>query len=118
MDVKATSRYMRLSPGKARDVARTLRGMPVEEALKITRFNRMKAAEYIGKTLKSAISNAQVNDKISVDKLYVKSVRIDEGPSLSRYWARARGGASPVSRRTSHISVVLTDEKVAKKKGK
>ncbi len=109
MDVTATTRFVRISPSKARDLARLLRGLPVAEALKITDFSPRKAAPLIGKTLKSAIANAENNAELSVDELTVKEAVVNEGPRMRRYWARARGGVSPVKKRMSHIRIVLTD---------
>lgn len=109
MEVKAVTKYVRISPSKARDLVRELRGRLVADALKITDFSPRKAAFLIGKTLKSAVANAENNAKIAVDRLRVKEAVIEEGPSLRRFWPRARGGASPIRKRTSHIRVVLTD---------
>ena len=113
MDVTATAKFVRMSPSKARDLARELQGLPVAEALKITQFSARKAAPLIGKTLKSAIANAENNAELSVDDLTVKEAVINEGPRMRRFWARARGGVSPVRKRMSHIRIVLTDGKVA-----
>jgi large subunit ribosomal protein L22 len=109
MDVKATARFVRLSPFKARDLIRRLKGQPVAEALKVTEFSSRKAAVLIGKTLKSALANAEKNAKLDVDDLTVKEAVIDEGPRLKRHWQRARGMASPILKRTCHIRIVLTD---------
>ena len=111
MDVVATTKYVRLSPAKARDLAAIVQGLPVAEALKMTQFSPRKAAFYIGKTLKSAIANAENNAKLAVDELRVKETVINDGPRLRRYWPRARGSASPIMKRTCHIRVVLTDGK-------
>jgi len=109
MDVKATAKYVRLSPSKARDLVGKMRGLPVADALRVVDFNERKGALHIGKVLRSAIANAEHNAKLSVADLQVKEAVIDEGPRLRRYWARARGGASPIQRKTCHISIVLTD---------
>lgn len=111
MDVTATAKYVRSSPSKARDLARRMLGLPVGEALKITEFSDRKAAFLIGKTLKSAIANAENNAKLSVDELRVKEAVIGDGPSLKRYRARARGRAGRILKRTCHIRIVLTDGK-------
>lgn len=109
MDVSATAKYVRLSPSKARDLAGKMRGLPVAEALRVVDFNERKGALHIGKVLRSAIANAENNAKLEVGDLLVKEALVDEGPRLRRYWARARGSASPIRRRTCHISIVLTD---------
>ncbi len=109
MEVDAITKFTKLSPQKARPLARKLRGLPVSEALKMMQFSKQKAATLIGKTLKSAVANAQHNDDLEVDQLKVKEVIINQGPTYGRFWPRARGAASPILRKTSHIHVVLTD---------
>lgn len=111
MDIVATSRFVRLSASKAREIASAVQGLPVGDALKIVDFSHKKAAHLIGKTLKSAIANAENNAKLAVDDLVVKQAVVDEGPRMKRFWPRARGSASPIKRRMSHIKVVLTDGK-------
>ena len=111
MDVEATSKYLRLSPSKARDLVRKVAGQPVGEALQIAKFSPRKAAAMLGKTLKSAIANAENNANLSVDELRVKEAVVMEGPRSRRFWPRARGGVSPVIKRTCHIRIVLTDGK-------
>jgi len=115
MDVVAISKFVRLSPPKARDLARAIQGRSVPEALKITQFSERKAAFQLGKTLKAAIANAENNAKLSVDALYVREAVVNSGPVLKRYWPRARGMVSPVLKRTSHIKITLTDEKLPRK---
>lgn len=110
MEIRATYKYARISALKARDVAREVTGMPVSDALDVIRFTPKKAAFLIGKTLRSAIANAEANHDISADSLVVKSATVNEGPALKRWSAAARGGASPIRKRTSHIYIVLTDE--------
>ncbi|MDA0577002.1 MAG: 50S ribosomal protein L22 [Verrucomicrobia bacterium] len=109
MEVRARSRFQRLSASKARPLARRLRGLPVAEALALTQFSKMKAAQYLGKALKSAIANAQNNADLSVDALRVKDAIINEGPRMKRHWPRARGSASPIHKRMCHLEIVLTD---------
>lgn len=111
MEVTATAKYVRISPSKARDLARELKGLRVADALRITEFNSRKAAFYIGKTLKSAIANAENNADVSAEDLFVKGALIDEGPTMKRFWPRARGMVSPIRKRMSHITVVLSTEK-------
>ncbi|MCU0857343.1 MAG: 50S ribosomal protein L22 [Pontiellaceae bacterium] len=100
-----------MSPIKARYMAAEIRGLPVAEALRITGFNAMKAAAEIGKTLKSAVANAKSNEGVSASDLFVKDAYVDGGPALRRSRPRARGSASPIRKRTSHITVILTDRK-------
>jgi large subunit ribosomal protein L22 len=104
-----------MSCSKARDIARAIQGRPVAEALRITEFNERKAAFQIGKTLKSAIANAENNANLSVDDLIVRLAVIEPGPHMKRYWPRARGSASPILKKTSHVRIVLTDGKPAGK---
>lgn len=111
MEVSATTKYVRMSPIKARDLAAEIRGLPVADALRITGFNARKAALQIGKTLQSAIANAEANEEVSADALYVKDAYVDGGPVLKRFRPRARGSASGIRKRTAHITVVLTDRK-------
>jgi len=111
MDVTATAKYVRISPTKVRDLARRMRGLPVASALQVVDFSERKGARYLGKTLKSAIANAENNAKLDVDELLVKEAVVDEGPRLRRQWPRARGMASPIMKRMCHIRVVLTDGK-------
>ena len=109
MDVRAISRFVRLSPQKARDLVRRMRGMGVTDAIRVAEFSNRKAARLIGKTLKSALANAKKNAKLDVAELTVKQAVIEEGPRIRRYWSRARGGVSPIRRRTCHISIILTN---------
>lgn len=115
MDVKAVTKYVRISPTKARDLAKEIQGKSVQEALNITSFNERKAAFHIGKTLKSAIANAENNAELSAEDLWVREAVIEEGPALKRFWPRARGMVSPIKKRTSHIKITLTDEKGSRK---
>lgn len=100
-----------MSPLKARDLAAAIRGLSVAEALRITEFNARKAAAEIGKTLKSATANAVNNEGASADQLFVKDAYVDGGPVLKRFRPRARGSASSIRKRTTHVTVVLTDRK-------
>lgn len=109
MEVVAKAKFQRMSPSKARPLARQLAGLPVNEALALTQFSKLKAGTYIGKTLKSAIANAQNNADLSVDSLRVKEAIVDEGPRLRRFWPRARGSAGRVRKRLCHVKIVLTD---------
>jgi large subunit ribosomal protein L22 len=111
MEVAARTKFIRLSPSKVRDLARRMQGLPVGEALKIVDLSERKGALHLGKTLKSAIANAENNAGLNVDDLRVKEACVDEGPRMRRFWARARGSASPIKKRFCHIRVVLTDGK-------
>ena len=111
MDIQAITRFVRLTPSKARDLARAMRGKSVPAALAVVEFSDRKAAFQLRKTLKSAIANAENNAKLSAEKLVVKDAVVDNGPSLKRFWPRSRGMVSPILRRTSHVRIVLTDGK-------
>lgn len=110
MEVRSTYRYARISPFKAREVTREIQGLPVAAALDLLAFTPKKAAFLINKTLKSAIANAENNANLKPDGLVVKEAVVGEGPTFKRIMARARGSASRILKRTSHIRIVLTDE--------
>ena len=111
MQVSATLRHVRLSPQKARLVADQLRGLPVERAIELLAFSRPKAASTLKKVLESAIANAEHNEGADVDELHVGAVHVDQGPTFRRYRARARGRAGRITKRTSHVTVTVTDER-------
>jgi large subunit ribosomal protein L22 len=110
MEVRSTYRYARISPFKAREVTREIQGLPVSAALDLLTFTPKKAAFLITKTLKSAIANAENNANLKPDGLVVKEAIVGEGPTVKRIMARARGSASRILKRTSHIRIVLSDE--------
>ncbi|MEI6563335.1 MAG: 50S ribosomal protein L22 [bacterium] len=111
MEVKAITKYVRLSPRKARDMARAIQGLPVADAIKTVEFSERKAARQLEKTIRSAVANAENNAKLSADDLKVKEATIGEGPAMKRFWARSRGMVSRIRKRTSHITIVLSDGK-------
>lgn len=110
MEVKSTYKYARISPKKARDVARAIQGMPVSDALDALAYTPRKAAQLVGKTLKSAVANAENNHELIADELTVKEATVGDGPTFKRFKPRARGSASAIRKRTSHLYIVLTDE--------
>src|SRR5262245_23830505 len=110
MEVKSTYKYARISPFKVREVTREIQGLPVSAALDLLAFTPKKAAFLIGKTLKSAIANAENNANLKPDGLVVKEATVGEGPTLKRIMARARGSASRTLERSSHIRSVVSDE--------
>jgi len=112
MEVRAIHKSARISPLKARDVAREIQGLRVSHALDILNFTPRKAAFLIGKALKSAVANAENNHGLNVDALVVKEATATDGPSFRRFKPRARGSASAIKKRTSHLTVVLSDEVV------
>ena len=110
MEVKSTYKYARISPKKARDVARAIQGMPVSDALDVLAYTPRKAAQLVGKTLKSAVANAENNHELVADELTIKEATVGDGPTFKRFKPRARGSASAIRKRTSHLYIVLTDE--------
>ena len=110
MEVRSIYKYARISPFKAREVTREIQGLPVSAALDLLAFTPKKAAFLINKTLKSAIANAENNANLKPDGLVVKEAIVGEGPTVKRIMARARGSASRILKRTSHIRIVLSDE--------
>jgi len=111
MEVSATLRHARLSPQKARLVADQLRGLPVERAIEILTFGRRKAASTLKKVLESALANAEHNEGADIDELRVGAVHVDQGPTFRRHRARARGRVGRITKRTSHITLTVTDER-------
>lgn len=111
-EITAKLNYCRMAPRKVRLVVDLIRGKKVETALQQLRFLKKKPALIIAKLLRSAVSDAKHNFKIKdKENLYVKKITVDEGPTLKRFMPRARGTASPIKKRTSHITVVL-DKKI------
>ena len=110
MEVRSIYKYARISPFKVREVTREIQGLPVSVALDLLAFTPKKAAFLIGKTLKSAIANAENNANLKPDGLVVKEAIVGEGPTLKRMMPRARGSGSRILKRTSHIRIVLSDE--------
>lgn len=121
MITRAKLRYLRKSPRKVRLVADMVRGISVIEAKKQLAFSRKGSARPLKKLIDSAVANAVNNNGLKEDNLFIKEIRVDDGPTLKRWRARAFGRASTIRKRTSHISVLLdeyepTAEKPAKEK--
>ena len=110
MEVAAKLKGARISAQKARLVADQVRGLPVERALEVLTFSQKKAAQIVRKVLESAIANAEHNEGADIDELHVSAVCIDEGPTYKRLRARARGRANRIFKRTSHITVTVSDD--------
>jgi large subunit ribosomal protein L22 len=104
---RATAKYIRISPRKVKIVIDLIRGKQVDQALAILMYTPKAAAPVVEKLLNSAIANAENNLELPRDELYVAEVFANPGPTLKRFVARSRGSASPMLRRTSHITVVL-----------
>ena len=111
MEAKAILRTARISPQKARLVADQVRGLPASRALDLLKFSDKKAAHMIHKLLWSAVSNAENNVGADADALKVKTIMVDEGPTLKRFMARAKGRGTRIVKRTSHITIVVGEGK-------
>ncbi len=105
---RAQHRHARMSATKARAVLDLIRNLPVDQAADVLRFTERAAAETIGKVLASAVANAEHNDELDGESLYVSACYADEGPTLKRWRPRARGRATRIRKRTSHLTIVLT----------
>ena len=111
--VRASSRYVRVAPRKARLVADQVRGLHIEKARALLQFSPRGAARDIGKVIESAASNAENNHDLVADEMRVAEITVDEGPTLRRFRPRALGRATPINKRTSHIAVALSPEEEA-----
>ena len=112
MQVKSVYKYVRMSAQKAREVTRAITGMPVSQALSVLDFTPKKAAFLIGKTLRSAIANAENNHELDTEDLIVFSAVATDGPALKRIMPRARGSAAPIKKRMCHITVIVAPKKI------
>ncbi len=111
MEARATARFARITAQKARLVVDMIRGRRVEDALGILEYTPKRAAKLVAKTLKSAVANAEHGQRVDVDALYVKQAFVNEGPTAKRFLPRAHGRATPVFKRTSHITVVVDERR-------
>ncbi len=108
--VRASSKYVRVSPRKARLIADQVRGKHIDDARSLLQFSPRSAADDIAKVIESAAANAENNHDLIGDEMVVAEIRVDEGPTLKRFRPRAMGRATPIHKRTCHISVALTPE--------
>jgi ribosomal protein L22 len=106
--VRASARYVRIAPRKARLIADQVRGMHIEKARALLQFSPRGAAQDIHKLIDSAAANAENNHDLIGDEMRISSITVDEGPTLRRFRPRAQGRATPINKRTSHIAVALT----------
>jgi large subunit ribosomal protein L22 len=109
VEVRAVARHIRISPQKVRLVLETIKGKPVSEALAMLRFMPHKATGPVAKALKSASANAENNFSLDPDELVVVRVSADEGRTLKRYRPRARGRVNQILKRSSHVTVVVSE---------
>ena len=105
--MRATAKYVRIAPRKARLVADEVRGKSYPEAVSLLQFTNKRAAKIIGDVIDSAAANAEHNLDTDPEELFVREIRVDEGPTIKRYRARAMGRATMIRKRTSHITVEL-----------
>ena len=110
MEAKAIAKYIRIAPRKVRIVADLIRGKSVDEAFAILRHTPKVASEVIAKVLKSAVANAEHNYDVNVDKLFVSTIYIDQGPTIKRVHPRSRGQAFKILKRSSHVTVMVKEK--------
>ena len=110
MQVESTLKTARISAQKARLVADQIRGLPVERAIEVLTFSEKKAGALIKKLVDSAIANAEHNEGADIDELRVSAVQVNEGPTMKRLRARAKGRANRILKRTSHITITVSDQ--------
>jgi large subunit ribosomal protein L22 len=110
MEVVAKYKYAHISPQKARLVADQIRGLQVAKAVDLLNFSVKKAAKLVKKVLDSAIANAEHNQGADIDELKVSTIHVDEGPTLKRMHARARGRGARILKRTCHITVKVSEQ--------
>ena len=113
MEAKAVARYVRVSPRKARIVVDLIRGKSVVRAREILAFTNRGVAETVEKTLNSAVANAENQHHVRPESLVVKTAYVDEGPTLKRIRPRAKGSASRINKRTSHITIIVAPREEA-----
>ena len=111
MEVRAVAKYIRMSSTKIQQVADLIRGKSVREALAILRYSPKGSGLPISKVVKSAVANAEHNYELDTDKLYIAKIMIDQGPTIKRFKPRAMGRADRIRKRTSHITVVVSERK-------
>ena len=111
MESRAVAKYIRISPQKVRKLIGTVKGKDVEEGLNILKFMPQKASGIVEKVVRSAVANAsQEYPDADVDDLIIRNVFVDQGPTLKRFRARARGRGTRILKRTCHVTVILADD--------
>jgi large subunit ribosomal protein L22 len=108
METKAQAKFIRIAPQKVQVIVPAVKGRKVEEAIALLRFLPRKGARILYRVLHSAVANAGQN-KVDIDTLYVKKIMVDKGPTMKRWMPRAMGRATPILKRTSHITVILEE---------
>src|SRR5262252_10318669 len=116
MEARAMARYVRVTPRKARRVVDLIRGMPADEAQAVLQFAPQSASDPVGKVLASAIANAGQSQQVDAGSLVVSRAWVDEGPTMKRFRPRAQGRGFRINKRTSHITVVVSDDDAAERR--
>ena len=114
---RASARYLRVSPRKARRIIDVVRGTKVTEALDVLRFDEHAASEDVYKVVASAVANAEHNQRLDRESLWISEAFVDEGPTLKRFRPRAQGRAYRIRKRTSHVTVVVESRESANAAG-
>lgn len=109
MEAKAVAKYIRIAPRKIRVVMDLIRGKNIGEAFAILKYTPKVGADVIEKVLKSAVANAEHNDDMNVDNLFISAAYVDQGPTLKRIHPRSRGQAFKILKRSSHVTVVVKE---------
>ena len=109
MEARATGKYLRISPQKVRCIVPSVKGQQVETGLNQLKFMPQKASGIVEKIVRSAVANADQQGEMDVDALKIKNIIVNEGPMLKRFRARARGRATRILKRTSHITVIVAE---------
>lgn len=110
MEVKATAKYIRIAPRKLRIVMNLIRGKNVAEAFAILKFTPKVGSEVVEKVLRSAVANAEHNNDMNVENLYVSTCFVDQGPTMKRIHPRSRGQAFKILKRSSHVTVAVKEK--------
>ncbi len=111
MEVKAALKYLRIAPRKVRLLTDLIRGKKVEEARTLLNFSLKRGSQPLKKLLEGAIANARHNFQLEEKGLWISEIKVDEGPKLKRWRARARGRAAEIQKKTSHVSLILSGDK-------
>ncbi|HDL07639.1 MAG TPA: 50S ribosomal protein L22 [Desulfobacteraceae bacterium] len=107
MEFRAINKYARISPQKVRKIINAIKGKPVESGLDSLKFMPQKATSILEKVIRSALANANQQPDVDVDTLLIRNIIVDQGPTLKRFRARARGRGTRILKRSSHITVIL-----------
>ena len=109
LEFRAVAKYVRISPQKVHKIVDAVKGKPVETGMNILKFMPQKSAHLVEKVVRSAVANAEQNSNIDIDDLVIRNVIADQGPTLKRFRARARGRGTRILKRTAHITVILAE---------